>query len=101
MNAAMRNMGRAESTLAHDNAAMKLFRGYRQVKQLPPTMNPDEVKGDMLQEYLLNLGNYFATRPIARYFNENLEPTNPNNLHCLTPSNLVATSERYIEKILL
>jgi len=86
MNAAMRSMGRAESTLAHDKAAMRLFRGYRQVKQLPPTLNPDEVKGDMLQEYLINFGNYFCTRPVARNFNESLEPTNAENLHCLTPA---------------
>ena len=32
---------------------------------------------------------YFANRCITRYFNEDLEPSNPENLHCLMPGTLV------------
>lgn len=86
--AAARELGRAESTLLHDKAAHRLWKAYRHVKQLPEVMHADEIKGEMLQEYMLNVGNYFANRPIAHNFNENLEPSNPENLKCLLPNTI-------------
>ncbi len=86
--AAIRKLGRAEGTIAHDKSAMKLWYAYRNVMQLPRVMHPDEIKGEKLQEYMLILGNFLANRPIAHYFNENLEPTNMENLKCLLPNTL-------------
>ena len=70
---AVRELGRAESTISHDASAEKLFRYYRRIKQLPNKMTAEEFDGEKLQEYILTAGNYFASRCIARHFNENLE----------------------------
>lgn len=85
LSAARRALGRAPKTKQHDAAAEKLFRGYRNIRGLPEQMSPDEVAGDNLQEYMLTAGHYFANRAVARHFNEDLEPSNPENLHALSP----------------
>jgi hypothetical protein len=59
-------------------------------------MSPDEVDGDNLQEYILTAGHYFANRAVARYFNENLEPSNPENLHCLVPGTLAGYMGKHL-----
>ena len=46
INAATRALGRAESTIRHDAAAAKLFRGYRHKRGLTDQMIPGEVEGD-------------------------------------------------------
>ena len=96
MNAATRALGRAESTLRYDNSAARLFRSYRRIKGLPDEISPEEIEGEKLQEYILTAGNYFANRCIARYFNDELEPSNPDNLHCLLPGTLVGYMGKHL-----
>lgn len=59
-------------------------------------MTPEEVEGEKLQEYILTAGHYFANRGIARFFNEDLEPSNPENLHCLLPGTLVGYMGKHL-----
>jgi len=93
---AVRELGRAQSTISHDTSAQKLFRYYRRIKQLPEKMSADEFAGEKLQEYILTAGNYFANRCIARNFNENLEAINPANLHCLVPQTLLGCMGQHL-----
>jgi len=63
---------------------------------LPDEISPEEIEGGKMQEYILTAGNYFANRCIARYFNEELEPSNPDKLHCLMPGTLVGYMGKHL-----
>jgi len=94
--------GRAESTKHHRHVPLRQNSSVATVVKggLPEQMIQDEVEGEKLQEYILTAGHYFANRGIARFFNvnvnEDLEPSNPENLHCLLPGTLVGYMVKHL-----
>jgi hypothetical protein len=66
------------------------------LRDLLEVMPPEEVEGEKLQEHILTASNYFATRCIACYFNEDLEPSNPENLHCVMLGMLVGYMGKHL-----
>jgi hypothetical protein len=77
------------ATLNTTNSAARLAYGWRKLKQLPVEILRDEFEGQLLEEYIIGLGAFCSSHSIPRYFDENLQSTKPDEIHCCVTTTLV------------
>jgi hypothetical protein len=77
------------STLATNASASRLAVGYRKMMQLPSTINPDELEGELLEEYFLGMDAFLSNNAIPRNFDEDFKSTKEDDTHCCVTSTLL------------
>jgi hypothetical protein len=88
-------LGQSSKTQEHNNTADRLAKAFRNSRQLPEIMKPNEFAGDNLEHYFLVFARWTANQPIPKFFDEKLVGRDPNKC-CVT-----STLRTYIGKHLL
>ena len=97
-----RQLGQARSTALVDDAGLRLYQIYRQRRGKLPfdEIRFVEIAGDNLEHEMLSYSVWCSSTPIPKYFDNNLQPRNPNHEG---PTKLLVTTTlaKYMGKVLV
>ena len=74
-----RLIGDAQRTADGNESARRLSKAYRKQRNLPDAFTETEMEGENLCHYISAMCVWASNQAIPRYFDENLQPENPDN----------------------